>query len=129
MNAQQLTIESGLAPAGRRAEPMAHGEPSGAASAASTGGAFSAAGDGADREREHLLARLLESLPVVVFRLDRDLRCLYVNGAVRDVFGWTPEQLLGKPAVHAGLDPEMAEGLEAACRDVLARGEPRRYGF
>ncbi len=123
MNAQQLTIESGFAPAGRRAEPMAHGESS---TAASTSIAASA---GADREREHLLARLLESLPVVVFRLDRELRCLYVNGAVRDVFGWTPEQLLDKPAAHSGLDPEMAESLEAACREVLASGEPRRYDF
>src|SRR5690242_16094026 len=33
------------------------------------------------REREHLLATLLESLPVVVFRLDRELRHLYVNSA------------------------------------------------
>jgi PAS domain S-box-containing protein len=82
-----------------------------------------------DREREHLLARLLESLPVVVFRLDRDLRHLYINNAVRDVLGWGPERLLGKRAAQAGLEAEVAAGFEAACREVFATGEVRRYDF
>jgi PAS domain S-box-containing protein len=82
-----------------------------------------------DREREHLLARLLESLPVVVFRLDRDLRHLYINNAIRDVLGWGPERLLGKRAAQAGLEPDVAAGFEAACREVFATGEARRYDF
>ncbi len=117
MGAQQSTIR-GLAPAGRAAEAMAPAHSSGAGAAA-----------GADREREHLLARLLESLPVVVFRLDRGLRCLYVNHAVHDVFGWPPERLLGKRAAEAGLDAERAARFETACREVLESGEPRRYDF
>ena len=82
-----------------------------------------------DLEREHLLARLLESLPVVVFRLDRDLRHVYINNAVRDVLGWGPERLLGKRALQAGLEPDVAAGFEAACREVLETGEARRYDF
>ncbi len=82
-----------------------------------------------DHEREHLLARLLESLPVVVFRLDRELRHLYINNAVRDVLGWDPERLLGKRASQAGLEPQVASGFESACREVLATGEARRYDF
>ncbi|HTW37340.1 MAG TPA: ATP-binding protein [Steroidobacteraceae bacterium] len=82
-----------------------------------------------DREREHLLARLLESLPVVVFRLDRELRHLYINNAVRDVLGWGPETLLGKRAAQAGFEPDVASGFEAICREVFATGEARRYDF
>ncbi len=114
MSAQSLRFEDGLARTGRTAEPMTYGDSSSLRS---------------DREREHLLARLLESLPVVVFRLDRELRCLYVNSAVRDVFGWPPERLLGKRAAEAGLDAETAAGFEAVCRQVLESGEPRRFDF
>ncbi len=85
--------------------------------------------ESAAREREHLLARLLESLPVVVFRLDRELRHLYINNAVRDVLGWAPEDVLGKRAMQAGFKPEAAAGFEAVCREVFATGEARRYDF
>jgi len=81
------------------------------------------------REREHLLARLLESLPVVVFRLDRELRLLYVNGAVREVFGLGPEYLLGKRPSEVETPSEIALAFEARCREVLRVGEPRRYDF
>jgi PAS domain S-box-containing protein len=80
-------------------------------------------------EREPLLAALLESLPVVVFRLDRDLRYLYVNGTVRDVLGFGPERLLGKSAAEAGFDSELCAGFGTKCREVLATGEARRYDF
>jgi PAS domain S-box-containing protein len=78
---------------------------------------------------EGSLARLLESLPVVVFRLDRDLRHLYINGAVEDLTGWGPERFLGRTGREVGIDAETSTGLEAACREVLASGDPRRYDF
>jgi PAS domain S-box-containing protein len=113
MSAQQSTIRGGLA--SRGAEASSCGEDPRARAA--------------DREREHLLARLLESLPVVVFRLDRELRHLYINNAVRDVLGWGPERLLGKRAAQAGFEPEVAADFEAVCREVLSSGEARRYDF
>src|SRR6185437_14440086 len=78
------------------------------------------------REPEQLLATLLESLPVVVFRLDRELRHLYVNSAARELLGFGPERLLGKrpSEVDGALGP-----FEAKCREVLAAGEPTRYDF
>ncbi len=115
MSARPWAIEGQTAPPGRAAEVMAHGASSGAARLA------------AARERDHLLARLLESLPVVVFRLDRELRCHYVNDAVREVCGSAPEQLLGKRASEVGLDAGEAADFESVCREVLASGEPRHH--
>ncbi|HXS27890.1 MAG TPA: PAS domain-containing sensor histidine kinase, partial [Steroidobacteraceae bacterium] len=81
------------------------------------------------REREHLLARLLESLPVVVFQLDRELRHLYVNSAVRELFGQGPEGLLGKRCSEIEGAAAVSAAFEAKCREVLAAGEARRYDF
>lgn len=80
-------------------------------------------------EREHLLERLLESLPIVVFRLDRELRHLYVNGAVRDVLGVGIERLLGKRPCEVDPASEIARAFEAKCREVLATGMPQGYDF
>ncbi len=80
-------------------------------------------------QSEPLLSRLLESLPVVVFRLDRDLRHLYVNSAVHDLLGVDPARLIGKKLSEIDPASEMAAGFEAECREVLATGEPRRYDF
>jgi PAS domain S-box-containing protein len=78
---------------------------------------------------EHALARLLEHLPVVVFRLDRSLRHLYVSGAVQELAGCLPEQLLGKTGLEAGLDVRIWNGFEMACREVMITGKPRRHEF
>lgn len=60
------------------------------------------------------LARLLEHLPVGVFRLDRHLRQLYVN----------------KTGSDAGLDKlRVWSGLEAACREVMVSGKSRCHEF
>jgi PAS domain S-box-containing protein len=85
--------------------------------------------DGLSSPAEGSLARLLESLPVVVFRLDPELRHLYINGAVEDLTGWGPERFLGRTGREVGIDPETSTGLEAACREVLSSGDPRRYDF
>lgn len=81
------------------------------------------------REREHLLATLLESLPIVVFRLDRELRYLYVNSAVHEVFGLGPEHLVGRRPAEIDSNSEIALAFEAKCREVLHAGEPRRFDF
>jgi PAS domain S-box-containing protein len=115
MSAQESTLHGDIASRGRPPEPSMSTQHS--------------SGRPNDWEREHLLARLLESLPVVVFRLDRELRHLYINNAVRDVLGFAPERLLGQRAAQAGFEPAVASGFEAACQEVLTTGEARRYDF
>jgi PAS domain S-box-containing protein len=75
------------------------------------------------------LSRLLECLPVVVFRLDRQLRYLYVNGAVLETIGWTPERVLGRTGRDCGWDEATWSGFESVCREVIENAEPRRYEF
>ena len=121
MSVLQSMIQGGHVPPVRAADeaPIVAPETSGGPRESESG----------DWEREHLLVRLLESLPVVVFRLDRELRHLYVNSATRDVLGWGPERLIGKRAGQAGFEPGVAAGFEAVCREVFATGEARRYDF
>jgi len=72
---------------------------------------------------EHSLAHFVERLPVIVFRLDRQLRFLYVNQAVSRVLGPRPEDLVGRTALEVGIDPEQSGALEAACQRVYVSGE------
>jgi PAS domain S-box-containing protein len=82
-----------------------------------------------NEDHERLLARLLEALPVVVFRLDHDLRYVYVNSAVREVLGFGPERLLGRLAGEGGFETETAAGFQAKCREAFETGTPQRYDF
>jgi PAS domain S-box-containing protein len=81
------------------------------------------------RPHEQSLASLVERLPVIVFRLDRGLRHLYVNPAVEAITGWPPSVLLGKSGLEAGVDPEMWLPFAAACERVYASGEPEEVEF
>jgi PAS domain S-box-containing protein len=71
----------------------------------------------------------LEGLPLALFRLDRDLRYRYLSGSAQSLTGWATERVVGRSAREAGLPEEVGAGLEAACREVLATGEPNRLEF
>ena len=78
---------------------------------------------------EHALAHFVERLPVIVFRLDRQLRLLYVNQAVTQVLGPRPEDLIGLTALEAGVDPEQWSAFKAACQRVYLTGEQQHADF
>jgi diguanylate cyclase (GGDEF)-like protein/PAS domain S-box-containing protein len=66
-----------------------------------------------DQESCSLYQNLVENCPDVIWQTDRELRFCYLNPAVTEQFGYSPEELLGKPL------PEL---LAAASREyVLAR--------
>ncbi len=81
------------------------------------------------RPHERSLASLVERLPVIMFRVDRHLRTLYVNPAVETIAGWTPEALLGKTCSDAGIDAEIRVPFETACRRVYDTAEPQEIEF
>jgi len=85
--------------------------------------------DDSVKPHEHSLATLVERLPVVVFRLDRDLRLLYVSPAARSLTGQNTAALIGRTALECGVDPEQSTPFEAACRRVLATGEQQGADF
>jgi PAS domain S-box-containing protein len=82
-----------------------------------------------NRPQERAPMNVVERLPVIVFRLDRQLRLLYVNPAVTTILGPRPEDLIGRTALEAGVDPEQWASFEAACHKVFATGEPTAADF
>jgi len=78
---------------------------------------------------EHLLAHFVGRLPVVVFRLDRQLRLLYVSRTVTAILGVRPEDLVGRTALEAGINPDPWAAIETACQRVFATGEQQDADF
>ena len=78
----------------------------------------------AEHEAERRYQTLVESLPDVVFRLDRGLRHRYVSGAAERFWGIPAASFLGRTAREIGLRGEACDALDAAARRALA-GEPQ----
>ena len=68
------------------------------------------------RESEHAWRSLADSSDALIRIADRDLRCLYVNRAWRELTGWAPEAGAGGDW-SAHIHPEE----QARCRDEIAR--------
>jgi PAS domain S-box-containing protein len=72
---------------------------------------------------------LLEHLPDVIFRLDRELRFRRVSPVVELYIGQPPSFLLGRTALEAGADPRDWQRFEQACERLLEDGKARRLYF
>ena len=70
------------------------------------------------RERE-FARRLMDSLPDLVFVLDRDLQYTFVSPSVREILGYEPEELTG---IRLGdrSEPEDRPAMNAMFREVLS---------
>src|SRR5689334_11577622 len=82
-----------------------------------------------NRQQDCIPTNVVERLPVIVFRLDRRLRLLYVNSAVTTILGRTPDELLGRTGLEAGVDPEQWAAFQAACEKVFATKAPTEADF
>jgi PAS domain S-box-containing protein len=78
---------------------------------------------------EPSLAHFVERLPVIVFRLDRQLRLIYVNKAVTRILGPDPASLIGRTALEAGVNPEQWAPFEQACQRVYVTREQQEADF
>ncbi len=79
----------------------------------------------AERERfrhQREFVTLVENAPDVIARLDRDLRCVYVNRAVTDAFGVTPAAVMGHALADSPLPAAVTGPLDAAARLALDTG-------
>ena len=72
------------------------------------------------QEAERRYATLVEHMPDVVSRLDRDLRHLYISPSVEAVAGVPAAQFLGRTGREVGLPPEACDVMEPALADALA---------
>ena len=85
--------------------------------------------DESNRPQAPASTNVVERLPVIVFRLDRQLRLSYVNPAVTTVLGPRPEDLIGRTALEAGVDREQWAAFVAACQRVFSTGTPGDADF
>jgi two-component system cell cycle sensor histidine kinase/response regulator CckA len=75
---------------------------------------------------ERQLHTLAENIPDFLARFDRECRHLYVNAAVREAFGMSMEDFVGKTLHELPLasDPEQNDLLEAGIRRAFEEGAP-----
>ncbi len=76
-----------------------------------------------------LFQALVENLPDVISRFDRELRHLYVSPSVEVVTGRPPGEFLGKTNRELGMPLELVEIWDAALGRVCETGNPERLEF
>ena len=81
------------------------------------------------RRQIDLFAALVEHIPDIVSRLDRDLRYIYTSPAVTAITGRPAHEYIGKPRTNAGVPPEFAQAREYLSRKVLETGQERSLEF
>jgi PAS domain S-box-containing protein len=72
------------------------------------------------RRRERQFSTLVENLPDVIFRLDTNLRHLYICPTVEQVSGMAPQQFIGKTGRELGLEEEICDLFETKCHEAIA---------
>jgi PAS domain S-box-containing protein len=87
------------------------------------------AAEQAARKREHDFKTLAENIPDVIARLDRQLRCLYVNRAIEQTFGIPAAQLIGRRGVEVPLPSSLSIPLANAVRRAFATGAQQEFEF
>jgi PAS domain S-box-containing protein len=72
------------------------------------------------RRREQQFSTLVENLPDVIFRLDPNLRHLYICPAVELVSGIPPQQFIGKTGRELGFQEQICDLFESKCHEAIA---------
>ena len=84
---------------------------------------------GAPRRQTDLFTTLVEHIPDIVSRLDRDLRFLYISPAVTPITGRPWQEYIGKPRTNQGLPPEYVQARDQLSRKVFETGQKQRLEF
>jgi PAS domain S-box-containing protein len=71
------------------------------------------------RESNEFVSTLFDSSPVAIIALDLDLKVVNWNGAAAQLFGWTADEVIGRPYPLASdaMSRELARNREIAIRD------------
>jgi PAS domain S-box-containing protein len=81
------------------------------------------------RRQTDLFTTLVEHIPDIVSRLDRDLRFIYISPAVTPITGRPWREYIGKPRTNEGIPPEYAQAREQLSRKVFETGQEQRLEF
>lgn len=75
------------------------------------------------QQRERQFATLVENLPDVIVRLDRQLRYLYVSPNTEQESGFSPEAMLGKTIWELDLPSDLCQSLVTSCQQAFETGQ------
>ena len=81
------------------------------------------------QQRERELQTLADNTPDVLARFDRELRHVFVNGAIGKISGIPPERIVGRTNREIGMPEALCELWEEATRAVFASGQTRFLEF
>lgn len=79
--------------------------------------------------REQQFTTLVEHLPDVIFRLDKQLRHLYISPMIQHITGIAPQNWIGKTRREMGLPSSICDPFEALCQKAMTSGEEQRMEF
>ncbi|QDU20827.1 PAS domain-containing sensor histidine kinase [Urbifossiella limnaea] len=74
-------------------------------------------------------AAILDSLPVVVFRIGPDLRLTYANRPTCELLGLTPTQVVGRSCLEVGMEPATYGRWVEHLRTAFRTGQPGRFQY
>jgi PAS domain S-box-containing protein len=83
----------------------------------------------AARERERDLLSVLNHVPDVISRYNRDLRFVFTSASVEKHTGFPPEHFVGKSHAELGFPEPLCKFLEDGLREVFATGVPKQVSF
>jgi PAS domain S-box-containing protein len=79
--------------------------------------------------RERQFSTLVENSPNLIFRLDCDLRHIYISSKVAKESGIPIEKFLGKTGRELGFDRDACDVFEAACHQAIATKKVTRVEY
>ena len=79
------------------------------------------------REKEEQVRGLLDNIPDVVARFDRDLRHVYVNPAAEALRGLPAEALIGKTLTEVGVPKDLRALLDSQMEQVILTGKEASF--
>jgi PAS domain S-box-containing protein len=77
------------------------------------------------RESEARFRDLIENSSDWIWEVDNEMRCIYASPRIKDVIGYSPEEVIGKKSVDF-LPPEDAERISAGWDDLKRNPQPWR---
>lgn len=80
-------------------------------------------------QREQQFATLVEHLPDVIFRLDKQLRHIYISPIIEHITGVVPANWIGKTGREMGLPSDICDPFEVLCQKAMTSGEEQRMQF
>jgi PAS domain S-box-containing protein len=81
------------------------------------------------KEREKDLLSVLNNVPDVISRYNRDLRFVFTSAAVERHTGFPPEHFTGKSHAELGFPPELCSLLEDGLREIFATRSAKTLNF